>query len=59
MKQKVLGLVRERAIESTAGSLGGALAKMMLANALMQVIVIGRKNTRMKHKNKLKKAKRA
>ncbi|MDP1695601.1 MAG: hypothetical protein Q8L29_01655 [archaeon] len=57
MKQEVLGLVRERAIESTAGSLSGAVAKLMLANALMQVMHIEREITKKKHRNKQRRAK--
>ena len=58
MKQKVIGFVREKAIESTAGfGPAGAIVKLMLANVLMQFMLIERKITHRKHRNKIRRAK--
>ena len=51
MKQEVLGLVRENAVESTAiFGPAGAIVKMMLASVLMQVLLLEREVTKERRK---------
>lgn len=50
MKHKVIGLVREKAVESTVGSPATGLAQIMLASVLMQFLLFERKVIRERRK---------